>query len=102
MPTRKFQRKEENFTCEWCEAEVKGTGYTDHCPACLVSKHVDVNPGDRASGCNGKMVPKSVLYQGGIFTINYQCIKCGLEKRMKAAQDDNQELLIQLAAGRPK
>ena len=43
-----FTRKVEDFTCEHCGREVHGNGYTNHCPHCLHSKHVDVNPGDRA------------------------------------------------------
>jgi len=39
---RKFSKKVENFTCEACGNKVKGSGYTDHCPNCLYSKHVDV------------------------------------------------------------
>jgi hypothetical protein len=94
---RKFQKNKEDFICEWCSAKVKGTGYTDHCPSCLMSKHVDVNPGDRASECKGKMSPTSAVYQGGEFTINYQCLKCGEEKRMRAAGEDNRDLLERLA-----
>ncbi|MEK7158524.1 MAG: RNHCP domain-containing protein, partial [Patescibacteria group bacterium] len=46
--SRTFQRRVEDFTCESCGAQVTGDGYTNHCPQCLVSKHVDVYPGDRA------------------------------------------------------
>lgn len=53
MQEKKFQRQIEDFVCEKCGKEVKGDGYTDHCPRCLRSKHVDVNPGDRRSKCNG-------------------------------------------------
>jgi len=47
LPEKKFQKRIENFTCEKCGLFVKGTGYTDHCPNCLWSKHMDINPGDR-------------------------------------------------------
>jgi len=50
---KKFQKKKEDFKCEKCGREVIGTGYTNHCPDCLWSKHVDVNPGDRQSKCLG-------------------------------------------------
>jgi len=46
---RLFTRNIENFTCERCGAAVEGNGFTNHCPACLCSKHVDINPGDRAA-----------------------------------------------------
>ena len=44
MPSLKFKRKKENFVCENCGAEVKGDGFTNHCPKCLYSKHVDIFP----------------------------------------------------------
>src|SRR3989338_8156335 len=45
--SRRFQRTKEDFTCERCGFFVRGSGYTNHCPQCLWSKHVDVNPGNR-------------------------------------------------------
>jgi hypothetical protein len=53
MQSRKFQRTREDFTRERCRTFVKGGGYTNHCPECLWSKHVDVNPGDRQATCQG-------------------------------------------------
>ena len=41
-----FTRNIEDFTCEHCGATVKGNGYTNHCPMCLWSKHVDVDQGE--------------------------------------------------------
>lgn len=96
-PTRKFQRTKEDFVCEACSAKVSGNGYTDHCPRCLVSKHVDIHPGDRASECRGRMEPISATYQSQTFTINYRCEGCGEEKRVKAAEEDDRDLLIQLS-----
>ena len=52
---KKFIKVKEDFVCEHCGAEVKGDGYTNHCPKCLWSKHVDVHPGDRAAECGGMM-----------------------------------------------
>ena len=57
MMTKKFQRTKEDFTCEKCNLVVNGSGYTNHCPRCLWSKHVDVNPGDRQATCQGFMEP---------------------------------------------
>ena len=39
----------EDFICENCGKDVEKSSYTarDHCPYCLYSKHVDINPGDR-------------------------------------------------------
>jgi hypothetical protein len=101
MEGKRFQRKKEDFTCEFCGAEVKGTGYTDHCPVCLCGKHVDNNPGDRASECGGRLNPVSAEYRSGEFTITYRCVVCGKSSRVTAAEGDNRELLMGLAA-RPK
>ncbi|MGC8981457.1 MAG: RNHCP domain-containing protein [Minisyncoccia bacterium] len=60
---KKFQRRIEDFRCERCGTFVKGTGYIDHCPNCLWSKHVDINPGDRKANCGGMMKPKGVEIQ---------------------------------------
>lgn len=38
---KNFTRVIEDFICENCGTEVKGNGYTNHCPKCLWSKHVD-------------------------------------------------------------
>jgi hypothetical protein len=96
MSDRKFQRRPEDFVCEKCGAEVKGSGYTDHCPKCLVSKHVDNNPGDRASECRAAMLPIRTHYRDGSFIITYKCSGCGKIKEIKAAADDNEELLFGL------
>ncbi len=97
-PKGRFTRVIENFKCERCGTEVKGNGYTDHCPNCLTSKHVDVMPGDRSSPCKGLMDPISVDYKGGEFRINYECESCKEHKSVKSAPDDNQDLLIELSA----
>jgi hypothetical protein len=39
--------------------------YRNHCPACLWSKHVDVQPGDRAATCRGLMRPDRVETRRG-------------------------------------
>jgi hypothetical protein len=97
LKNRKFQRKIEDFVCEQCGAKTKGTGYTDHCPKCLWSKHVDVNPGDRQAECGGAMEPVSVEMKAGEYAINYRCLKCGFAFRVKAALDDDFEQLLRLA-----
>ena len=60
MTARSFQRRIENFVCEHCGEKVIGDGYTNHCPKCLWSKHVDVNPGDRMAHCGGMMKPEAL------------------------------------------
>ncbi len=95
--TRKFQRTKEDFTCEHCGSFVHGSGYTNHCPQCLWSKHVDVNPGDRQATCQGPMKPVSVETKSGEYIILHRCVSCGFEKRNKAAKDDSFDAILQLS-----
>lgn len=99
MP-KKFQKKVEDFTCERCGKEVKGSGYTNHCPACLWSKHVDVNPGDREATCGGMMKPVKLVSEEGEFIITHRCEKCGHEKRNKLSKLDDFDEAIR--ATKPK
>jgi len=93
---RKFTRTKEDFICENCGKAVKGNGYTNHCPSCLYSKHVDVHPGDRLEKCKGLMYPSdSTMEKGDIFII-HKCLKCGFIKRNKFQIEDNQEALINI------
>ncbi|MEM2974613.1 MAG: RNHCP domain-containing protein [Candidatus Micrarchaeia archaeon] len=91
-----FKRKRENFVCKNCKFEVKGTGYTDHCPKCLWSRHVDISPGDRAAKCKGMMEPVGAEIGGDRYIILYRCTKCGHRRRNIAAQEDNVELIMEL------
>ncbi|MEI6494481.1 MAG: RNHCP domain-containing protein [bacterium] len=84
-----FIKNKEDFICEHCGVEVKGSGYTNHCPKCLWSKHVDIYPGDRAAICGGMMKPIKVEMQKGEFIITHKCEKCGHEKRNRASLEDN-------------
>lgn len=100
---KNFVKKKENFVCENCGFEVKGDGYTDHCPRCLWGKHVDREiPGDRASECRGPMEPIEVAYQTAKakFKIKYRCEKCGHEFWVREGRGDNRELLVELGLGR--
>jgi DNA-directed RNA polymerase subunit RPC12/RpoP len=92
----RFRRVIEDFICFNCGAEVKGSGYTDHCPSCLWSLHVDNNPGDRASKCKGAMRPVGVVYDRTWYTIDYVCTKCGARKRFKASEADSRQALTSL------
>ena len=94
---KKFIKKVEDFTCDICGAKVKGTGYTDHCPNCLWSKHVDLWPGDRQAECGGLMEPVGVDQKKGKWRIFYRCQKCGREKVNQAEPDDNLEQMIILS-----
>jgi hypothetical protein len=82
-----FIKNTEDFKCEHCGHEVKGNGFTNHCPACLWSKHVDVNPGDRAAKCGGMMRPIRVELEKQDYIIIHECQKCGHSKRNKMNSD---------------
>jgi DNA-directed RNA polymerase subunit RPC12/RpoP len=92
-----FKRTTENFVCEHCGTKVHGTGYTNHCPHCLWSKHVDMHPGDRANECGGMMEPHALIGNTPHYTIVHRCLSCGAEKRNKVQPEDSQEALIALA-----
>ncbi len=92
----KFTRTIEDFICEHCGAKVTGNGYTNHCPACLWSKHVDINPGDRAERCEGLMKPLCVEMIHDDYIIIQKCEKCGAQRRNKSKKDDNFEAILAL------
>lgn len=94
---KKFSRREEDFICEHCGAEVKGNGYTNHCPHCLYSKHVDINPGDRAADCGGLMEPIDVEIKGGQYVLVQKCQKCGFIRRNKVDKTDDFEAVLSIA-----
>ncbi|MDE1811177.1 MAG: RNHCP domain-containing protein [Candidatus Micrarchaeota archaeon] len=97
MESKRFSRNKEDFKCRNCGAQVKGTGYTDHCPRCLYSMHMDVNPGDRKAACHGMMRPASASAdRKGFFTIYYVCTKCWAKVSCRAAEEDDSELLHKL------
>lgn len=78
---------------------MKGDGYTNHCPKCLWSKHVDVNPGDRAGKCGGMMKPISVFLKNGENMIAHRCAKCGFERNNKVAEEDDFDTLVKISSG---
>ncbi len=92
-----FQKNIEDFVCEKCGNEVKGSGYTNHCPKCLWSKHVDVNPGDRLANCGGMMKPIKVEFEKGDYLITHHCEKCQFERRKKVEKDDNFDEVIKIS-----
>jgi hypothetical protein len=97
MPTN-FVRRVEDFKCEHCGADVKGNGYTNHCPRCLWSKHVDITPGDRAADCGGMMEPVQLEGSSSAYRILHRCETCGGEKWNQAAPEDDFEKLLALAS----
>ena len=100
MKKKNFIRVEENFVCEVCGTKVVGSGYTDHCPNCLFSKHVDEElAGDRSSACHGLMESVGIRHKKGKNQIKYQCIKCGKVFYCKITDNDNQEEIFKLDIG---
>lgn len=95
--SRRFQRTVEDFVCINCGFAVAGNGYTNHCPICLFSRHVDVNPGDRLAECGGAMAPVTVAGVAGDFRILHRCRDCGYEKWNKAATEDDFQTLLLIA-----
>jgi len=98
MAAKGFQRKKEDFLCEHCGSKVVGNGYTNHCPSCLWSKHVDMHPGDRASVCGGMMPPVNLILEGKETILTHRCEKCGYEKRNKTAPNDSSDAIIALSS----
>ncbi len=95
-----FKRTVENFVCEHCGNHVVGNGYTNHCPKCLWSKHVDVFPGDRAESCGGMMEP--IALEGGSpeYEIVHRCVRCKNERKNIIAAGDDNDALIAIAQKR--
>lgn len=92
-----FKRTIEDFICEKCGVHVKGDGYTNHCPECLWSKHVDVHPGDRAGACGGMMEPTRLEGSSPNYRIVHRCQKCGFERVNNANENDAAGALVELA-----
>ena len=94
-----FNMINEDFICENCGKKVEKSEYTarDHCPYCLYSKHLDINPGDRANNCKGLMEPIGVEKFKDTFKIIYKCLKCGGKHKNIANRDDNIDEIIKLS-----
>ncbi|MDR1207241.1 MAG: RNHCP domain-containing protein [Rickettsiales bacterium] len=93
-----FTKTIEDFTCLHCGHHVHGDGYTNHCPNCLWSRDVDINPGDRASKCGGAMRPIGIETAAGHSIIIHICEKCGKRTRIRARDNDNIDAIITLSA----
>ncbi len=93
-----FTRRIEDFICEVCKTEVNGDGFTNHCPTCLWSKHVDNFPGDRENECRGKMRPIDVTGSVDNYVIIHKCESCGEVRSVKSSRFDNFEKLLDVAS----
>ncbi|MFH0905619.1 MAG: RNHCP domain-containing protein [bacterium] len=95
MEKKNFIRKKEDFVCEHCGHQISGTGYTNHCPKCLWSKHVDNTPGDRRNPCGGPMEPISwELKQGLPKRVLHRCQTCGATRNNNLDDNDNWQSLV--------
>ncbi len=99
-----MSRNTENteFTCEHCGQRVlrmTNGGYRNHCPFCLYSRHMDVEPGDRQCRCHGLMKPIGLkCHSKKGFQIIHECTKCGKRQVNMVAEstiqpDDISELI---------
>lgn len=92
---RKFVRNKENFVCKNCGTFVEGNGYTNHCPVCLYSIHIDKNPGDRQEQCHGYMHPIDIITKGGDPKyIVHQCQSCKIVKQNILSSLDSSQAII--------
>ena len=90
------------FTCKvcgrLCTPENAGSQHRNHCPNCLSSLHVDVEPGDRASDCGGIMEPVAVwVRRDGEWAVIHRCRRCGALHSNRTAADDNPMKLMSIA-----
>jgi hypothetical protein len=91
---------DEEFQCEHCKKQVSKLNYTarDHCPFCLYSKHVDINPGDRANPCKGLLEPIDIEKFKDTYKIVYQCRKCKETHKNIIALDDDMDKIIEISS----
>ena len=97
---KQFTMRDENFICENCHKKVKPLGYTarDHCPYCLYSKHVDINPGDRNNPCKGLLKPIGIEKFKDTYKILYKCEKCHQSHKNIVAKDDDMNAIIKISS----
>ena len=90
---------DESFFCENCNKQVNKLEYSarDHCPYCLYSKHVDINPGDRSNNCKGLLKPIGIEKFKSTYKIIYKCEKCNELHKNILASDDDFDLVIELS-----
>ena len=92
----------ESFRCVHCRldvpADAPGTAHRNHCPNCLWSRHLDVEPGDRASDCQASMEPIAITVRNdGEWVLIHRCRGCGTLASNRTAGDDNPLLLVRIA-----
>lgn len=90
------------FTCKVCGMlcipEGAGSLHRNHCPNCLSSLHLDIEPGDREADCGGIMEPIGVwVRKSGEWAILHRCRRCGHISSNRSAADDNPIKLMSIA-----
>jgi hypothetical protein len=85
-------KKDENkgFICRHCGQKVlpvTNGSYRNHCPFCLFSMHIDLEPGDRQCLCHGLMKPVGLKYhtKKGVQVV-HECLDCGKRSVNKVAE----------------
>lgn len=95
-----FTKNDNGFICENCGKTVMPLKYSsrDHCPYCLCSLHVDINPGDRQNDCLGILEPFDLEYsQNKGYVLVYKCTKCKQIHKNKVADDDSKNMIQKVA-----
>ena len=97
---KKFNMIDEEFICENCHKQVNKLEYSarDHCPYCLFSKHLDINPGDRKNTCHGMLKPIDIEKYKNTYKIVYKCLKCNTYHKNITAIDDNFDEIIKISS----
>ena len=95
--SQKFIRKVEDFTCEKCGFGSEGNGFTNHCPECLWSKHVDKHPGDRAEECGGLMRPIGTEGTVAGYSLLYSVKYAVFRTRISKSPKDNFDEVLKIA-----
>lgn len=93
---------DESFTCRFCGRLVvsvgAGSDHRNHCPYCLHSVHLDIEPGDREADCGGLMEPVAVwVRKNGEWAIIHRCKRCGTLSSNRVAADDEPVKLMSIA-----
>ena len=96
------RRGRDSFTCIHCRRDVPtasfGTKHRNHCPACLWSRHLDIEPGDRQSPCRAPMEPIGIeVRDDGEWAIIHRCAGCNALRVNRLAGDDHELALLGLA-----
>ena len=94
-----FISNNQSFVCVTCEKEVPRhpNSSRNHCPYCLTSLHLDIEPGDRAEQCQGVMEAIGLETKEGKIQIIFECQTCKVRRKNITAPDDDQEKLIELS-----